>query len=250
MSAATIVALYDHYGAATAAVGDILKTGASRDCISLLANNLNGDHPALVTNPSYAREEIDTKESNQPGVVTGAEFGIGLGGILGLMVGTGAIVIPGIGPLIAAGAWATIAAGAAAGGAVGGAIGLFTTHGISDQDAHLYAEGLKRGGTLITILADESQIEPISLILKAHGAVDIEKRQATWSAGGWVSFDPYQSHPTPETLAVMRDDLADDGVEHHHAVRHYFHPAGDTTKTHDGASNTANRYAEDLLNQP
>ncbi|MDB5397618.1 MAG: hypothetical protein JWM91_5124 [Rhodospirillales bacterium] len=247
MPEATIVALYDRYENASAAVGDIIDTGASRDKISLLANNLSGDHPPLVTNPAYAREEVDTKENTQPGIVTGAEFGIGVGGILGLMVGTGAIVIPGIGPLIAAGTWAAVAAGAAAGGVVGGAIGLLTTHGISDNDAHLYAEGLKRGGTLVAIVAEESQIDVISHIFKTHGAVDIEKRGATWSAEGWVSFDPYQSHLSSAELAAIRSDTPDHGVEHHHAVRHYFHPSGDTAEVPGGASNSANAYGDDEL---
>jgi hypothetical protein len=246
MSEATIVALYDHYENASAAVSDIIQAGTSRDKISLLANNLEGDHPPLITNPSYAREEIDGKENTQPGVVTGAEFGIGVGGILGLMLGTGAIVIPGIGPLIAAGTWAAIAAGAAAGGVVGGAIGLLTAHGISDKDAHLYAEGLKRGGTLITVVADEGQIEAISQILKTHGAVDIEKRGATWSAEGWVSFDPYQNNLTPAEIAAARSATWREGVEHH-AVRHYFKPSGTTAELPDGASNRTTRYGEDEM---
>jgi hypothetical protein len=247
MAEATIVALYDHYENASAAVSDIIQAGASRDDISLLANNLNGDHPALITNPSYAREEVETDDKAQPSVVTGAEFGIGVGGILGLMIGTGAIVIPGIGPLIAAGTWAAVAAGAAAGGVVGGAIGMLTAHGISDNDAHLYAEGLKRGGTLVTVVAEDDRIDAISQIFQTHGAVDIEQRGATWSAEGWVSFDPYQNHLTPAELAAIRSAIKDDGVKHHHAVRHYFQPAGNTEEVSGGASNTTTRYAEDEL---
>jgi hypothetical protein len=247
MSEATIVALYDHYDNASAAVTEIIQTGVGREKISLLANNLNGDHPPLLTNPSYAREEIDTKEDAQPGVVTGAEFGIGVGGIFGLLIGTGAIVVPGIGPLIAAGTWAAVGAGAAAGGVIGGAIGLLTNHGISDKDAHLYAEGLKRGGTLVTVVADEHQIDAISHIFKTHGAVDIEKRGATWSAEGWVGFDPYLEHLTPEELAATRNGHWRDTVEHHHAVRHYFKPGDGTAEVPDGATNIATHYGEDQL---
>ena len=171
MSEATIVALYDRYESANQAVMDIIQAGAAREKISLLANSLNGDHPSLTTNPSYAREELDTKDQAQPAVVTGAEFGIGVGGIFGVLLGTGAIVIPGIGPLIAAGALATIAAGAATGGVVGGAIGLLTGQGISNADSHLYAEGIKRGGTLVTVVADDSQLDTLRQIFKTHGAV-------------------------------------------------------------------------------
>jgi len=244
MSEATIVALYDRYESASQAVAEIIQAGASREKISLLANNLSGEHPPLKVNPSYAREELDTKDQEQPAVVTGAEFGIGVGGILGVLIGTGAIVIPGIGPLIAAGALATIGAGAAAGGVVGGAIGLLTGHGISNADSHLYAEGIKRGGTLATVVADDSQIDTLREIFKKHGAVDIEKRGATWAAEGWVSFDPELPHPTPEELETHRRSLPQDAVEHHHHVRHYFHP-GNTSHLGGGISNSTTRYGED-----
>jgi hypothetical protein len=244
MSEATIVALYDRYESANQAVTDIIQAGAAREKISLLANSLNGDHPSLTTNPSFARDELDTKDQEQPAVVTGAEFGIGVGGIFGVLLGTGAIVIPGIGPLIAAGALATIAAGAATGGVVGGAIGLLTGHGISYADSHLYAEGIKRGGTLVTVVADDDQLDTLREIFKRHGAVDIEKRGATWAAEGWVTFDPELPHLTPEELETHRRSLPQDAVEHHHHVRHYFHP-GDTSHLGGGISNTTTRYGED-----
>src|SRR5579859_4445547 len=151
MSDATIVALYDHYDDASKAVSDIVATGVSQDHISLLANNLSGDHPALVSNPAVAGEDFASRDEAQPAAVTGAEVGISIGGVVGVLAAAGAILIPGIGPLIAAGALATIATGAAAGGVIGGAVGMLTEHGISHEDSHLYAEGLKRGGTLVTV---------------------------------------------------------------------------------------------------
>jgi hypothetical protein len=244
MSDATIVALYDHYNDACQAVTDLLQAGAEREKISLLANNLNGDHPTLTTNPSFGREEFDTKDERQPPVMTGAEFGIGVGGIFGVLVGTGAIVIPGIGPLIAAGVLATVAAGAAAGGVVGGVIGLLTGHGVSHADSHLYAEGLKRGGTLVTVLADEDRLDAFREIFKRHGAVDIEKRGAAWEAEGWVAFDPDQPQLTPEELETHRRSLHQDAVEHHHHVRHYFRP-GQADHLGTGASNVTTQYGED-----
>jgi len=244
MSEATIVALYDHYRNASQAVADLIQAGAGREKISLLANNLNGDHPPLTTNPSYGREEFDTKDEQQPAVVTGAEFGIGVGGIFGILIGTGAIIVPGVGPLVAAGALATLAAGAAAGGVVGGALGLLTGHGVSSGDSHLYAEGLKRGGTLVTVVADEDRLDGFREVFRKHGAVDIEKRGASWAAEGWVAFDPEQPQLTPEELASHRRSLPQDAVEHHHHVRHYF-PQGAPDHVGTGASNVTTHYGED-----
>jgi uncharacterized membrane protein len=44
-------------------------------------------------------------------------------------------------------------AGAVAGGAAGGVVGAMIEAGISDNDAADYAEGVRRGGTLVTIRA-------------------------------------------------------------------------------------------------
>jgi hypothetical protein len=214
MSDAVIVALYDHYEKASQAVSDIVATGISHDKISLLANNLSGDHPALVSNPAVAGEDFAARDEAQPAAVTGVEVGISVG----VLLSVSALLIPGIGPLVAAGALAV------AGGVIGGAIGLLTEHGISHADSHLYAEGLKRGGTLVTVAADESQLDAIRQVFKAHGAIDIEKRGATWTAEGWVSFDHEADHPSVEELAAIRESTPDHPVEHHHAVRHYFHP--------------------------
>jgi hypothetical protein len=224
MSDATIVALYDHYDDASKAVSDIVAAGVPQDRISLLANNLSGDHPALVSNPAVAGEDFTSRDEAQPAAVTGAEVGISIGGVVGVLVGAGAILIPGIGPLIAAGALATIATGAATGGIIGGAVGMLTEHGISHEDSHLYAEGLKRGGTLVTVSADEGKLDAIRQVFKTHGAVDIEKRGASWTAEGWVTFDHEAHHPTVDELAAIRANTDNHAVDHHNDVRHYFHP--------------------------
>ena len=176
---------------------------------------MNGDHPPLPTHPADARDELGANGQEQLPVVTSAEVGIGVGGVFGVLIGTGVIVVPGIGPLIAAGTFATIAAGAAAGGVVGGAIGLLTGHGISNADAHLYAEGVKRGGTLVTVVADDGQRHILRQIFKNHGAVDIEERNATWTAEGWISLDPDADLPPQEDPATARRTLPRDEVEHH-----------------------------------
>src|SRR5215469_7409046 len=103
MSEVTIVALHDHYDDACGVVVALIEAGAPRETISLLANNVTGDHPPLIANPTFAREDVAAKEEQQPAAATGTEFGIGVGGILGVLVGAGAIAIPGIGPLVAAG---------------------------------------------------------------------------------------------------------------------------------------------------
>src|SRR4029079_19023671 len=64
--------------------------------------------------------------------------------------GLALLEIPGVGPVVAAGWLTATAAGAAAGAATGGIVGALTQAGVSDEDAHIYAEGVRRGGTLVT----------------------------------------------------------------------------------------------------
>ena len=102
------------------------------------------------------------------GAAEGAGVGAAVGGVGGLLAGLGAFAIPGIGPVVGAGWLATTLIGAAAGGAAGGLIGSLTDAGIDEDDAHVYAEGVKRGGTLVTARVDETEVDAAEAILNQH----------------------------------------------------------------------------------
>jgi hypothetical protein len=242
----TVVALFDSFANAKAATLAALDGGAAADRIALFANSIAGDHPTLATNPAYAKEEYTNESERQPGAVTGAEFGIGLGGAAGIVLAASSVVIPGIGPLAAFGTLAVAAAGAAGGGIVGGIIGALTGHGVTDRDAHLYAEGVRRGGTLMTVVTDDDAVDQITRIAKTHGAVDIGKRGENWIAEGWVSFDLNAPPLTAEEVRQFQEREAAEGheAEHHHAIRHYFHP-GTAGPVGGGATTETTHYAED-----
>ncbi len=98
------------------------------------------------------------------------------GSAVGLFVGMIAVFIPGIGPLIAAGPLAGAMAGLSVGAGVGGLIGLLKDHGVSDEEADFYAEGVRRGGALITVqysYADEEK--RAREIMLQHGAIQTEE---------------------------------------------------------------------------
>ena len=96
MSQKVIVALYDHYADARAAVSDIMQAGIPGGDIALLANDSNGDHPGLSINPAFAREQFDEDSQKQSRFITLGEVGIGLGGLLGLLLTTiSPVPIPG-----------------------------------------------------------------------------------------------------------------------------------------------------------
>ena len=95
-----------------------------------------------------------------------------VGGVAGLLAGLGLLAIPGIGPVVAAGWLASTAAVAVAGGATGGLIGALTQSGIGEQEAHAYAEGVRRGGTLVTVRVPDTDWARVEAILDRHSPMD------------------------------------------------------------------------------
>ena len=86
-------------------------------------------------------------------------------------------------------------AGAVLGGIIGAIIGVVTDHGVSGADSELYAEGLKRGGTLVTATIDDGMTAKATELLKKHSAAKVEERAADWTAEGWVSLDVGHAEP-------------------------------------------------------
>jgi uncharacterized membrane protein len=110
-----------------------------------------------------------------------------------LVAGVAALVIPGIGPVISAGTLATAlgltAAGAGIGAAAGGLIGAMTDLGLSEEETDVYAEGIKRGGILVTVRTEEDERDEVEDLLEEAGAVDVNTRREEWQRSGWRRFE-------------------------------------------------------------
>ncbi len=192
----TITGLYDDYEAARAAMNALEASGVSHSDISIVASNSDSRHADHTT--------AGTQDAG-----AGAEIGTAVGGIGGLLAGLGMLAIPGVGPVVAAG-WlvATITGagvGAAFGGAAGGLVGSMTHAGVPEADAHVYAEGVRRGGTLVTARVDEAHVASAQSILKSNRAVDPAVRGDAYRAEGWSRFDetaqPYSADDTAKERA-------------------------------------------------
>ena len=153
---------------------------------------------AGVSDVSIVSPERDGADS---GTAEGAGIGAAVGGVGGLLAGLGAFAIPGIGPVVGAGWLATTLIGVAAGGAAGGLIGSLTDAGIDEDDAHVYAEGVKRGGTLVTARVDETEVDAAAAILSQHSPIDTASRRREYEASGWSGFSDYDDDD-----AVVSDD--------------------------------------------
>ncbi len=54
------------------------------------------------------------------------------------------------------------------------------------EDRDTYAEGVRRGGTLLTVHVDDAHIDRAVSLLEQHGAVDLDEREETWRSEGWT----------------------------------------------------------------
>jgi hypothetical protein len=70
---------------------------------------------------------------------------------------------------------------------------LSQTLGFGPSNQAMYQEGVKRGGTVVSVRVDDSQVDTIADTLNRCGAVDPETRAAEWQAGGWTP-QTSQSH--------------------------------------------------------
>lgn len=176
----TVTGLFDDYTDASAAVSALEARGIPSSDISIVSNNA-GDY--------HKKGDSNTAD----GAGTGAGIGAVVGGAGGLLTGLGLMAIPGVGPVVAAGWLAATAlgavTGAVAGGAAGGLIGALTDSGVPEEHAHVYAEGVRRGGTLVTARVDDSLQPEAEAILKRSNWVDPLERRRAYAEQGWTRFD-------------------------------------------------------------
>ena len=198
----TISRLYDTYMDAEAAVSRLEAAGVPHSDISIVANNSdnwfsNGGAKGKVDRD---RDGVDDRAE---GAGTGGAIGAGLGGTAGLLAGLGLLAIPGLGPVVAAGWLAATAVGAAAGAATGGIIGALTQAGVTDEDAHTYAEGIRRGGTLVTARVADGDRARFDALLN-QSAINMTQRRAAWQKSGWQSFNPANKPLTADEIRKER----------------------------------------------
>jgi len=64
--------------------------------------------------------------------------------------------------------------------------------GVPESEAHVFAEGARRGGGVVIVRADdEFEAEQAALLMHQHGAVDVEACDAGWRRLGWSPRIPH-----------------------------------------------------------
>lgn len=191
----TAIGLYDDLSTAQQVVEDLVNNGFSRDRISLVANNATNDNATTSTYTSSA-DDVSAGE--------GAGIGAMEGGVLGLLAGLGALAIPGVGPVLAAGPLIGALIGATAGAVTGGLVAGLMDAGVPETDAQYFAEGVRRGGTLLSIEADESRIGDAVAIMNRYNPVNIDQRASNWQTEGFTGHDTSNQPLTAEDISRER----------------------------------------------
>ena len=204
----TITRLFDNYADAEAAVRDLESLGVPHADVSLASN----DHDRVG---AHRERSGDAESVNHAGDVTrGTTTGAAIGGVGGLLAGLGLLAIPGIGPVVAAGWLATTLAGAglgAAGGAATGTIvGAVSGAGPSDDDAHVYAEGVRRGSTLVSARVSNSMADEAEAVFHRHSGVSAATRGQAYRQSGWSRYDETAPAYTRDEMARERTLYAND----------------------------------------
>jgi hypothetical protein len=194
MTTTIVSALYANFEQAKRAVENLESSSVPADNISIIASNGEKKYD------SYAKDV-----ANDAG--TGAGLGGAVGAGAGLLAGLGLMAIPGVGPVVAAGWLASTLAGAVAGGAVGaaagGVIGSLTESGLSEEDAQLYAEHIRRGGAMVCARVDSEDAYETQGILNAT-ALNPTTQSDLYAAEGWTPTTTRTTRTTTTTTSSNR----------------------------------------------
>ncbi|MGF7159263.1 hypothetical protein FHS85_000882 [Rhodoligotrophos appendicifer] len=197
----TLTALFDDFAEARTTVAELEASGIPHSDISIVANNAGNRH-----SEHHHGEHHHSEAAEDAG--KGAGIGGVLGGGAGLLAGLGLLAVPGLGPVVAAGWLAATAtgaiAGAIAGGAAGGIVGALTESGVDEDRAHVYAEGVRRGGTLVTVRTDEAHAATAEAILNRDTVIDPDVRGRAYREQGWTGFDESAPAYTHEEIERER----------------------------------------------
>ena len=191
----TIVRLFDNRNDAMEAAHELERMGVRDQDVSIVASNRDNWYDGKKIKDGDHDGRDDRVEGATKGATTGGLVGAGAG----LLAGLGLLAIPGLGPVVAAGWLASTATGAAAGavagGAIGGIVGALTKEGVSEEDAHVYSEGVRRGGTLLTVRAEPDRAREIEAALDRYRPTDIRARGQEYRSSGWSRFEETGSPP-------------------------------------------------------
>ena len=83
-----------------------------------------------------------------------------------------------------------------------------TALGVPRDEAEIYAEGVRRGGSLVLVRTDDARADEAASIMEGRRAVDYETRSAGWRAEGWTGYEASAYPYTTEEADLERQRYA------------------------------------------
>jgi hypothetical protein len=200
----TISRLYNNYDDARAAIRNLEAAGVKHNDISVIASNADNWYSDDRKVSTYPDRDLDGRDDRAEAAGAGAGVGATVGGVAGLLAGLGVMAIPGVGPVVAAGWLVSTLAGAAAGGLTGSVVGALTQAGVNKEDADIYAEGLRRGGAVVSARVPDADAVRLQAVMD-RSAVNVSERAAVYRQAGWKSFDPKSAPYTADQIRKERE---------------------------------------------
>jgi len=171
----TTTGLFDSFSNVVRAVDILRGCGFSRDEISVIThkNETNEmlSHAAARPNNTVDKRRLILPTDLDTFVVDGRS-----------------LFVRGVGWVAAAGPLALILAETTDETQSGDLIDALVAFDVSDEEAEYYAEGVRRGGTLLAVTAANHLAERAEDVLLLHGAVDTHQRIMRWRQQGWNNF--------------------------------------------------------------
>jgi hypothetical protein len=199
----TICRLYDSYADASRVIVALEAVGVPPSETSLISNNADSAHATETANAAPAPKDATNSQASDKfeGAVIGAAIGATAATAASLIT---LLAIPGVGAVVGVGWLAALLGGMAAGGVTGGLLGALTNAGISEKDAQVLAEGVRRGGTLVAARVPQADVPRIEAVMNPS-AVELPERSDSYHKSGWQSFDP---NAVPYTADQVRGERA------------------------------------------
>jgi len=216
----TVCRLYDSYADANRVVIALEAAGVPSSETSVISNNsdtwykatkgakvvpLRKEEASSATAPDSKAPDGKASDGKAPG---GKFEGAAIGAAIGATAATAAslvtmLALPGVGAVVGAGWLAAMLGSMAIGGATGGLLGALTNAGISEEDAHVFVEGVRRGGTLVAARVPQTELPRIEAMMN-QSAVNLRERCDLYRKSGWQSFDPNAVPYTADQVSSER----------------------------------------------
>jgi hypothetical protein len=203
----TVCRLYDSYPDAHRVIVALEAAGLPPSETSVISNNSDTWYSA-AKNANVVPLQKDSGGS-KAGKADGKVEGATVGAAIDATAATAAslvtmLAIPGVGAVIGAGWLAAVLGSMAIGGVAGGLLGALTHAGINEEDAQVFVEGVRRGGTLVAARVPETELPRVEAMMN-HSAVNLRERCDLYRKSGWQAFDP---NAVPYTADQVRSERA------------------------------------------